>query len=163
MDKRQIKKLFGGGIKIGIGGVVAAFLGMHSLNFFQFTFPADQVFFAWLGFGLTGGAAIGYLILFIVDADTPIKIVVSFSVMVVSVLGELATAFYGIQIETWKKIGFTLTETDYKNMLFVVLLLGLVHAIALILYTAGDKALWMFGDADKDGIPDGFEIGRAHV
>lgn len=152
-----VKKLFGTGIKIAIGGVVAAFLGMHSLNFFQYTFPDEQVFFAFLGFGLTGGAAIAYLILFVVDADTPLKLVISLSVLVVSIIGELATAFYGMQVETWKKAGFVLTETDYQNMLWVVMLLGFVHAIALVMYFAGDKVIWMLGDADGDGIRDGWD------
>lgn len=152
-----VKKLFGLGIKITIGAIVAAFLGMHSLNFFQYTFPADQVFFAFLGFGLTGGAAIAYLILFVVDADTSLKLVISLSVMVVSIIGELATAFYGMQVETWAKAGFVLTETDYQNMLWVVMILGFVHGIALVMYFAGDKVIWMFGDADNDGKMDGFD------
>jgi len=151
------KKIFGGLIKILLGLVVAVFLGMHSLNFFQFTFSQEQQLFAWLGFGLTGGAAIGYLIVFISESDTPLKRVISLGMMIISVVGEIATAFYGIQVETWKKLGFELTETDYQNMLVVVMGLAFIHAIALMAYFAGDKVSEMFADADGNGKWDGFE------
>ena len=157
MKNKPEKKMIGGALTALLGVVVVVFLGMHSINFFKFTFPAEQQLFAWLGFGLTGGAGVVYLVKFITDANTPLKRVIALTMMVVSISGEIATAFYGIQVKTWEKLGFTLTETDYQNMLTVVMGLALAHAVAMIAYLAGDRVAWMFGDQDKDGIPDGWD------
>lgn len=154
------KNILGGAVKILIGIVVATFLALHSINFFQFTFPAEQQIFAWLGFGLTGGAAVGYLIVFLTEADTPLKRVIALGMMTISAVGEIITAFFGVQVETWKKLGFILTETDYQNMIVVVMILALVHSVALISYLAGDKIYAMFQDTDGDGKMDGFQAKR---
>ena len=151
------KKILGGAIKILIGLIVFVFLGMHSINFFRFTFPDEQQLFSWLGFGLTGLGAVGYLIVFITEADTPLKRIISLVMTVICFAGEIFTAFYGIQVEAWQKLGFALTETDYQNMLTVVMILAFIHAVALVAYYAGDKIAEMFTDADNNGKWDGFE------
>lgn len=149
-----VKKYIGAGIKIFIAAVVFAFLGLKSLNFFTFTTPADQWFYAYLGFGLTGGGVIAYLLVFMWDADTELKKTVAIVMLVICIIGELATAGFGLQIDTWEKIGYQMTESDFSAMILAVQLLGFAHAAALIVYTAGDAIGNAFGDDDKDGTPN---------
>lgn len=153
----SVKKLFGGLIKIVLAIVVFAFLGLKSIDFFLFTTPPDKWIYAYLGFGLTGGGVICYLIIFMWDADTNLKKFVSILMLGVCVLGELATAGFGLQIEAWKKSGLALAETDFANMVLAVQLLGFAHAGALIAYYAGDPIAKAFEDKDKNGIPDWME------
>jgi hypothetical protein len=149
-----VKKIFGFGVKMLLAAVVILFMGLQSLNFFTFVFPADQWYYAYLGFGLTSGAVIGYLIIFATDSDSPLKKVIAMSMMAISLLGELATAGYGMQLEAQIKSGLVLTQTDYDFMILAVKLLGMAHGIALIAYFAGDKIVEAMGDADGDGIPN---------
>lgn len=155
--KLTVKKLFGFVAKVIVSIVVLLFLGLHSLNFFQFTFPDDQWFYAYLGFGLTSGGVILYLIMFMTDSDTPLKKFISIGMLGVSVIGELATAGFGMQIESLKSAGFALTESDFKLMIIGVQLLSLFHAFAMIAYVAGDKIIQAFQDDDGDGIPNIFD------
>lgn len=154
MKRMSVKKLLGAGIKILIAAVVLAFLGLRSLDFFIFTTPADQWYLAWLGFGLTGGGLIAYLLILLWDVDTNLKKTVAIVMMVVCLVGELATAGFGMQVDAWKKIGFELADSDFQSMIFVIQMLGFAHAIALIAYVAGDKIAEAFGDEDGDGIPN---------
>ena len=149
-----VKKYIGAGIKILIAAVVFAFLGLKSLDFFTFTTPADQWFYAYLGFGLTGGGVIAYLLVFMWDADTDLKKTVAIVMLMVCIIGELATAGFGLQIDAWEKIGYQMTESDFAAMVLAVQLLGFAHAAALVIYTAGDAIGNAFGDEDKDGIPN---------
>lgn len=157
MKKMSVKKLFGFLAKIIVGAVVAAFLGMRSIDFFNFVTPAEESYYSWLGFGLTGGGMIAYLLIFMTDADTSLKKFISIGMLAVCTLGELVTAGYGLQIDAWKKAGFALTETDFTAMIRAVQLLALLHAVALIAYLAGDKLAEAFGDEDGDGIPNAFD------
>ena len=148
------KKLIGNLAKFVITLVVLAYLALHTVNFFKFTFPADQFYYAYLGFGLTGLGAIGYLIVFLWDADTTIKKTIALIMVVVCGIGEVMAAGFGMQIEAWVKNGWQMTEADFQSMLFVIEGLAFLHLIALILYVASDKIREMFSDADHDGIPD---------
>jgi hypothetical protein len=125
---------------------------LKSLDFFYFTTPADQWYMAWLGFGLTGGGVIAYLLIFMWDADTPLKKTIAIAMLVVCVLGEVATAGFGLWIDTWQTGGWQLTETDFRFMVTVIQLLGFIHAFALIGYVAGDQLAEVFGDEDGDGV-----------
>jgi hypothetical protein len=154
MKKTTVKKLLGGIVKVIIGVIVLAFLGMKSIDFFLFTTPDDQWYYAWLGFGLTGGGVIGYLLIFMWDADSALKKTIAIIMLAVCVLGELATAGFGLQVDAWQKAGYVLQESDFRSMVFVVQLLGFIHALALIGYTAGDQIGRAFADDDGDGIPN---------
>lgn len=152
--KMTPKKMIGTGTKIILAGVVLAFLGLQSLNFFEFTFPADQWFYAYLGFGLTSGGVVGYLIVFMNDADTNLRKTVSVVMLVVCVIGELLTAGFGMQVEGWNNLGYELTADDFRFMIIAVQILGLAHGLALLFYYAGDKIFELFQDEDGDGVPN---------
>jgi hypothetical protein len=123
----------------------------------MFTTPPDKELYAYLGFGLTGGGVIGYLIILMWDADTVLKRFISILMLGVCVLGELATAGFGLQIEAWKNSGLALTEKDFSSMVIAVQLLGFAHAAALIAYYAGDVIASAFADKNKNGVPDWME------
>lgn len=150
----KVKKYIGAAIKILIAFVVIAFLGLKSLDFFTFTTPAEQWYYAYLGFGLTGGGVIAYLLVFMWDADTDLKKTVAIVMLAICIIGELTTAGFGLQIDAWEKIGYVPTDSDFSAMVLAVQLLGFAHAAALVIYTAGDAIGTAFGDDDKDGTPN---------
>lgn len=148
--KRMVGKL----IELALGAVVLVYLGLHTINFFMFTFPPDQQYLAWLGFGLTGGAMIGYLITFMWSADTQLKKGISVLMMLVSGIGEILAAGFGMTIEAWTRMGWTMTQQDFDTMLLAIRVLAFAHALALVVYIAGDKIKELLSDEDGDGVPN---------
>lgn len=133
--------LFG---KVVVSVVVAAFLGLHTVNFFGFVFPADQQMYAWLGFGLTGGAVFVYILILKYGSSTNLVKTVALIMLLVSTIGELAAAGFGMEVEAWKKAGFAMTQEDFTVMIRIIQGLGLAHAFALILMTVGDEVIALF-------------------
>ena len=154
LKKMHPKKLIGIAFEVMIVAVVAAFFAINSFRFWEWTFPPEQWYLAYLGFGLTGGAAIGYLFVFLWRAETSLRKTTALIMMLVCIVGELITAGFGIQVEIWKRAGYTLTQSDFDFMTLIVQGLGFVHAIAVIVYYVGDQIAAMFGDEDGDGIPN---------
>lgn len=152
-----VKKFLATGFKFLIAAAVLVFLGAESLNFFTYTTPKDQPYLAYLGFGLTSIAFIGYMIIFLWDADTPLKKSIALIMMVVCLFGELATAGFGMQINAWQKNGFTLTQDAFDTMIMFVRVLGMAHGIALVGYFAGEQIISAFKDDDGDGVPNAFD------
>lgn len=150
----KAKKFLSSALKFSLLAVVGAFLALHSINLFRFVFPVDQQYLAVLGFGLTGFGAIAYLVMFLWDGATVLQRSVSLAMAVVCSIGEVAAALFGMQIESWSKAGFTLTESDFQTMLLVIGILSIFHFIALIVYFAGDKIGELFKDEDGDGVPN---------
>ena len=154
LRKMHPKKLIGVAFEVLIVAVVAIFFAINSFRFWEWTFPTEQWYLAYLGFGLTGGAAIGYLVVFLWRADSSLRKTTALIMMLVCIVGELVTAGFGIQVEIWKRAGYALTQSDFDFMTLVVQALGFVHALAVIVYYVGDNIAEMFGDADGDGIPN---------
>jgi hypothetical protein len=148
------KKIIGAIIKLALAAVVLVYLGLHTINFFSYTFPPEQWYLAWLGFGLTGAGLIGYLIVFLWDADSQLKKTTALLMILVCGVGEVLAAGFGMQIEAWAKNGWMMTEQDFNMMLLAIRALAFAHFIALTVYTAGDKIGEMFGDHDGDGVPN---------
>jgi hypothetical protein len=153
-----MKKIIALILKVLLAAIVLIFLGSESIAFFTFVFPPEKWFMAYTGFGLTSGALLVYLYLFLYDADTDLKRVVALIMMGAGVLGELATAGFGMQVEAWSKSGYVMTESDFDFMVLAVQILMLAHAVALLAYWAGDSIADAFKkDVNKDGIPDIFQ------
>lgn len=155
--KLTVKKITGYVAAALIGVIVLAFLGLHSLSFFEFTFPQDQSFYAYLGFGLTSGGVVLYLIMLVTLAETPLQKFTSIAMLAVSVLGEIATAGFGMKVEAWRSSGFILTQEDLDLMVLAVGVLGFLHGVALVAHFAGDTIIAAFSDEDGDGIPNAFD------
>ncbi len=143
-------------LKVTLAGVVLVFLGSESIAFFTFIFPADQWFMAYTGFGLTSGAFLVYLFLFLKNAKTDLQKTVAIIMMFVGIAGELATAGFGMQVEAWDKQGWVMAQSDFDFMVLAVRGLMFAHALALLAYSFGDEIMSAF-DKNKNGVPDMFE------
>lgn len=148
---RSPRKMIGAAAKILISAIVLLFMGLQSLNFFYFVFPADQWFYAFLGFGLTSGGVILYLLMFKLDAEgSNFKRTLAACMMIICVIGEILTAGFGMQVEGLQKLGYELAQSDYDFMILAVQALALFHGLALIAYFSGDDIAELFGDDDGD-------------
>lgn len=134
--------------------LVATLMAIFSYKFWSWIFPPEQWYLAPLGFSLTGVAAVVYLGLLILRAGSHLKKTVALAMVVFCLIGELTTVGFGFQIETWAKTGYIPTSKDLDFMKLVVQGLGLVHAVALLVYYFGDRIAEMFSDEDGDGIPN---------
>jgi uncharacterized membrane protein len=134
--------------------MVGAFLALHTLNLFMFVFPAEQSQWAWLGFGFTSIGALGYLAAFKWLSKTTLQKVVDVLMTFVCFISEAVAAFFGMQVETWRKMAWTFTQEDINTILTIIGLLGVLHFFALIAHLAGDSILELFQDEDGDGIPN---------
>ena len=150
----KAKKFLSSTLKFILLFVVGAFLALHSINLFNFVFPADQQYLAWLGFGLTGFGAVVYLLMFLWEGATVLQRSVALVMAVICSIGEVLAAIFGMMIESWEKAGFTLMESDFQTMLLVIGALSIAHFFALIAYFAGDQIRELLSDADGDGIPN---------
>ena len=150
----RAKKFLSSTLKFILLFVVGAFLALHSINLFNFVFPADQQYLAWLGFGLTGFGAVVYLLMFLWEGATVLQRSVALAMAVVCSIGEVLAAIFGMMIESWEKAGFSLTENDFQSMLLVIGALSIAHFFALIAYFAGDQIRELLADADGDGVPN---------
>jgi len=152
-----VKQWLGMFLKMGLVAVVLGFEVTLSLEFFSFVYPPEKWYLAYTGLGLTMGTAFVYLWLLLKDADTSLKRVIALIMVVIGIVGELATAGFGMQIESWRTAGYALTESDFQFMIIGVQILSLCHGLAMVAYFAGDKIVTAFADDDKDGIPNAFD------
>ena len=157
MKKMSIKKWIALLLKLLLTVVVMFFLGSESLVFFTRVFTAEQWYMAYTGFGLTMGAMIVYLYLFLYDAETSLQKTICLLMVAVGIIGELLTAGFGMQITGSENSGFGFAESDLKFMILAVRIMMFAHAGALIFYFVGDKVIQAFKDDDKDGIPNAFD------
>jgi hypothetical protein len=154
MKEMSAAKWFGLFLKIVLAGVVAVFVGSESLAFFNFIFPADKFYLAYTGFGLTMGAFLVYLYLLLKDAETPLQRVIALLMMVVGLVGELATAGFGMLIEGWTKLGWQPAQSEYEFMILVIRIAVGIHGVSLVMYWFGDTIIELMGDHDNDGTPN---------
>jgi hypothetical protein len=155
--KRNMKQWISLILKFALGIVVIVFLASESLIFFGFVFPPDKWYLTPAGLGLTMGTALVYLYLLLNDADTSLKRVIALCMMGVGVVGELATAGFGMQVEAWAKVGYIMTTDDIDLMVLVIRILMGIQGVALLAYFSGDQIVEMFQDEDNDGIPNAFD------
>jgi hypothetical protein len=57
-------------------------------------------------------------------------------------------------VEAWARMGWQMTQQEFDAMLLAVRILAFAHALALVVYIAGDKVGELFGDHDGDGTPN---------
>ena len=136
---------------------VAIFLGQHSVEFFMSTFSEENQSMGFLGYMLTGGGFFLWLIIFLWMSPKQHERVVSLSMMIICLVGELATAIFNMYTKTMLDAGFAMTEGDIKTMYMLVGVLAVAHAISLIIKFAGQQIYQAFQDDDKDGIPNAFD------
>lgn len=147
-------EILAGVAKFIVAVVVIAFLGIQSINFFNYIFPADQQVFSILGFGLTGGGVIAYLLILKFSAKSRLDKIVASIMLLVCIIGELATAGFGMQVEALSKQGLTFTQSDLDSAIWAIRGLGFVHAFALVAMVGGVEFAEAFGrDGVKNNVP----------
>jgi Na+/melibiose symporter-like transporter len=156
-DTRTVKKWIALLLKGILLFVVFVFTATESINFFKYVFPEDQWFLSYTGFGLTVGAMIVYLFLFINEAETSLQKTVALIMICAGVLGELLTAGFGMQIQAWKTEGWQMAQSDFTFMVTIVRVMIFAHAVAFLVYSFGDKIISAFQDDDGDGKPNVFD------
>jgi len=140
----DFKGFISGLFKVLIAALVIAFIGIHSYNFFDFTFSDELQYFAWLGFGLTSVSVIGYMIIFKWGDGSEVQRGIAFIMMIVALIGEMFTAGFGMQLESMNNAGIVLSKQEYQVMVYFVQGLGFLHGIALILYFSFDDITALF-------------------
>jgi len=150
------KNLIAGAMKAALILAVAVFTGLLSYGFWSWTFPTELWYYAILGFGLTGGGAIVYLIELVWGNNSDLRKTITLIMMVVCMAGEILTAGYGIKLEILTRTAVTPTAADFRFMTTAVQVLILLHFVALIAYFAGDTIIEMFElatgrDINRDG------------
>lgn len=155
MNKKGVGPVLGYiGMGVLIAGV-AVFLGGHSLNFFQISFSKGQQAYAPLGLLLTEGGLFIWLGIFLWVAKSALQKGIALIMLLVSLIGGMATAVFDIYFETASgSIGYQLTIEEIKAMSMVIGALAVAHGLAMIGELAGNKIIEAFGDADGDGVPN---------
>jgi hypothetical protein len=132
---------------------VAAFLGVHEVQFFSNTFrEGTNQMMAYLGYMLTGGGLFLWLGIFVLHAKSELQKATSFIMIVVCTLGALAVALFNIYMTTMSENGYLMTKEDIQNMTVVIGILAAFHMLALIAEGAGGAIVHAFQDDDGDGI-----------
>lgn len=147
MNKRM--NLLGTFLTGALAVAVAVYLAMHSFAFFTFVFGDANEFQTYLAFALTGGGFIVYLLKFKYASITPLQKVVSFAMVLICGIGELATAGFGFQVESYAKLGIVFTQEDIDFMISAIKILALVHGVALVMDFAGDEVISFFKNDDE--------------
>jgi len=160
MKDMTMAKWIGLALKIVLAVMVAALLGSETMNFANFITPPDKWYIAYTIFGLTMGAFAVYLYLLLKDAETSLQKTVALIMTGVGLIGELATAGFGMQIEGWKKMGWALTPADYDFMILAIRIIMLVHGLALLLYWFGDRIFEIIEEASGKDINKDGRIGK---
>lgn len=130
------------GAKIVLAVAMLLYLGMHSYNFFTFTFHDDQWIFAILGLFTTSIGFILWLLIYLYVAEDGLEKAVSIVMMFVSLLGEFATAGFDMFMNisgTFNTQGWT--PGDLRNMSYIVAGLALLNGLALVAGVAGQQIM----------------------
>jgi hypothetical protein len=128
--------------KIVLGIAMLLYLGMHSYNFFTFTFKGDQWIFAILGLFTTSIGFLLWLAVYLWAAEDGLEKAVSIIMLFVSLLGEFAVAGFDMYMNitgTLASSGFT--DADLRNMSYIIAGLALVNGLALVAGVAGKQIM----------------------
>jgi hypothetical protein len=118
------------------------YLGLHSYNFFTWTFKDDQWIFAVLGLFTTSIGVLLWLAIYLYVAEDGLEKAVSIIMLFVSLLGEFAAAGFDMFMNISGQFNMaSLTATDLRNMSYIVAGLALLNGLALVAGVAGQQIL----------------------
>ncbi len=128
--------------KIIIGIAMLLYLGMHSYNFFTFTFKGDQWIFSILGLFTTSIGFVLWLAVYMFAAEDGLSRAVALIMMFVSLFGEFAVAGFDMYMNISGALATaTFTAGDLRNMSYIIAGLALVNGLALIADVAGKRIM----------------------
>jgi hypothetical protein len=128
--------------KIVLAVAMLLYLGMHSYNFFTFTFKGDQWIFAILGLFTTSIGFILWLVVYLYGAEKGLEKAISIIMLFVSLLGEFAVAGFDMYMNiTGTLANSTFTDADLRNMSYIIAGLALLNGLALVAGVAGQQII----------------------
>lgn len=128
--------------KIVLGIAMLLYLGLHSYNFFMFTFKGDQWIFAILGLFTTSIGFLLWLAVYLWAAEDGLEKAVSLVMLFVSLLGEFAVAGFDMYMNiTGALASASFTAADLRNMSYIIAGLALLNGLALVAGVAGQQIL----------------------
>src|SRR5258706_11904196 len=128
--------------KIVLGVAMLLYLGMHSYNFFTFTFKGDQWIFAVLGLFTTSIGFILWLSVYMFAAEDGLSRAVALIMMFVSLFGEFAVAGFDMYMNISGALATaTFTAGDLRDMSYIIPGLALVNGLAFIADVGGERTI----------------------
>jgi hypothetical protein len=128
--------------KIVLAVAMLLYLGLHSFNFFMFTFKGDQWIFAILGLFTTSIGFILWLAIYLWAAEDGLEKAVSIIMMFVSLFGEFATAGFDMFMNISGAMNMQqFTPADVRNMSYIIAGLALLNGLALVAGVAGQQIM----------------------
>jgi hypothetical protein len=128
--------------KIVLAVAMLVYLGLHSYNFFTWTFKGDQWIFAILGLFTTSIGFLLWLAIYLYVAEDGLEKAVSILMLFVSLFGEFAAAGFDMYMNISGKFNMeNLTATDLRNMSYIIAGLALLNGLALVAGVAGQQIL----------------------
>ena len=128
--------------KIVLAVAMLLYLGMHSYNFFTFTFKGDQWIFAILGLFTTSIGFILWLVVYLYAAEDGLEKAVAIIMLFVSLLGEFAVAGFDMFMNITDTLATaTFTAADLRNMSYIIAGLALLNGLALVAGVAGQQIM----------------------
>jgi hypothetical protein len=151
MDNKNMDKSvgwwFGIAAKIVLAIAMLLYLGMHSLNFFTFTFKDDQFIFSILGLFTTSIGFLLWLAIYLWVAEDNMRRAIAIAMMFISLMGEFAVAAFDMYMNISGNLSnFNWTVDDLRNMSYLIAGLALLNGFALVLDIAGENLLRDFGN-----------------
>lgn len=128
--------------KIVMAVAMLIYLGLHSYNFFTFTFKGDQWIFSVLGLFTTSIGFILWLVIYLYAAEEGLERAVAMLMMFVSLGGEFAVAAFDMYMNIAD--GFSaqaFTTEDLRNMSYIIAGLALLNGLALVAGVAGQQII----------------------
>lgn len=126
--------------KIVLAGAMLLYLGMHSYNFFTFTFQGDQWIFAILGLFTTSIGFLLWLSIYLYIARDGLQKAIAIIMIFVSLGGEFAVAAFDMYMNISGQLATQRwTIEDLRNMSYIIAGLALLNGLALVIDIAGKQ------------------------
>jgi hypothetical protein len=126
--------------KIILAVAMLLYLGMHSYNFFTFTFKGDQWIFAILGLFTTSIGFLLWLAIYLYIAKDGLQKAIAIGMIFVSLGGEFAVAAFDMYINISGQLSNAAwTVEDLRNMSYIIAGLALLNGLALVIDIAGKQ------------------------
>src|SRR5688572_27567836 len=128
--------------KIVLAGAMLLYLGMHSYNFFTFTFKGDQWIFAILGLFTTSIGFLLWLSIYLWVAEDGMQKAIAIVMLFVSLFGEFLVAAFDMYMNISGQLStITWTAEELRYMSYAIAGLALLNGLALVADIAGKKII----------------------
>ena len=134
--------------KIALAVAMLLYLGLHSYNFFSFTFKGDQWIFAILGLFTTSIGFLLWLAIYLWVAEDGLQKAIAIVMMFIALFGEFAVAAFDMYMNISGNLAeMNWTAADLRNMSYIIAGLALVNGLALVADVAGMRIISDLGNA----------------